>query len=100
MERRPPVSDESSQDRIVLELAEEFLERYRKGERPRLRDYTDLHPELATEIKEVFPAMAMLENIAVAEDSRPHLANGAAPSLALEQLGDYRIIREIGRGGM
>ena len=32
---------------IVLELAEEFLERYRQGERPSLKDYVDRHPDLA-----------------------------------------------------
>ena len=51
-----------SRSAIVLELAEEFLERYRNGERPSMREYTDRHPELAAEIREVFPAMAMMEN--------------------------------------
>jgi len=53
----------------VTKLAEEFLERYRRGERPPLREYIARHPELAAEIKEVFPAMAMMENIAVADES-------------------------------
>jgi hypothetical protein len=85
---------------LVVELAEEFLDRYRKGERPALREYIARHPELAAEINEVFPAMAMLENIARADESS---AAPSARSLAtppLQQLGDYRIIREIGRGGM
>jgi hypothetical protein len=54
-----------SRSEIVLALAEEFLERYRQGERPSLKEYTDRHPELAAEIKQLFPAMAMMENIAV-----------------------------------
>src|SRR5262249_48267416 len=62
---------------------------------------------LASEIKEVFPAMAMMENIAVADES---LAAPAPRTQAsgikdhrippLGQLGDFRIIREVGRGGM
>ncbi|MCI0681758.1 MAG: protein kinase [Gemmataceae bacterium] len=96
------MSDSHSQSGIVLELAEEFLARYRKGERPPLREYIDRHPELAAEIKEVFPAMAMMEKIAVAEES---LAGSKTPvakasGVTLKQLGDYRIIREIGHGGM
>ncbi len=83
-----------SQDDIVLELAEEFLGRYRRGERPPLQEYIDRHPELAAEIREVFPAMAMLENIAVVDVSP------AEASPPLRQLGDFRIIREIGHGGM
>src|SRR5437588_6341027 len=98
------MSDSESRSELVLELAEEFLERYRKGERPPLREYIDRHPELAAEIKEVFPAMAMMENIAVADESlaapsqEAGVKSSAAP--ALQQLGDYRIIREIGHGGM
>ena len=63
-----PLSD--SQSELVLELAEEFLERYRKGERPPLKEYIDRHPELAAEIRDVFPAMAMMEKIALTEDRR------------------------------
>ena len=98
------MSESESRSEIVLELAEEFLERYRRGERPPLREYIDRHPELAAEIREVFPAMAMMENIAVADESLagPSQESGVkSPTTpALQQLGDYRIIREIGRGGM
>src|SRR5205085_2432950 len=95
------ISDSEARSELVLELAEEFLERYRKGERPPLRDYIDRHPELAAEIKDVFPAMAMMENIAVADESLEDPAKVFQSSqVALKQLGDYRIIREIGRGGM
>ena len=95
-----------SRSEVVLELAEEFLERYRKGERPALKEYIDRHPELAGEIREVFPAMAMMENIAMADESLAAEDTDATPGSrrerprCLEQLGDYRIIREIGRGGM
>jgi serine/threonine protein kinase/WD40 repeat protein/tetratricopeptide (TPR) repeat protein len=86
----------------VLDLAEEFLERYRAGERPPLSEYTDRHPDLAAEICEVFPAMAMMEKIAIADRSLAAAPPGrpAANGPALHQLGDYRILREVGRGGM
>ncbi len=89
---------------LVMELAEEFIERYRKGERPPLKEYIDRHPHFAAEIKEVFPAMAMMENIAVADSSLEGEEADKKPEkpvdVALKQLGDYRIIREIGHGGM
>src|SRR4051794_32416715 len=88
---------------VVLELAEEFLDRYRRGERPGLKEYTDRHPELASEIREVFPAMAMMENVAIRDESMAGPSTEAAPPLEacrLERLGDFRIIREIGHGGM
>jgi eukaryotic-like serine/threonine-protein kinase len=95
-------SSESQSD-LVLELAEEFLERYRKGERPQLKEYIDRHPELAAEIREVFPAMAMMENIGVADESIEEAGPSkvSRPSeVFLKQLGDFRIIRVIGHGGM
>jgi WD40 repeat protein len=87
----------------VLELAAEFLGRYRAGERPALREYVERHPELAAEIREVFPAMAMMENIPLADDALEGDPTGAAPlakSLPYEQLGDYRILGEVRRGGV
>ena len=63
------MSSAESRSGIVLELAEEFLRRHRRGERPSLKEYTDRHPELAAEIREVFPAMALMENIALADES-------------------------------
>jgi serine/threonine protein kinase len=99
------MSTSESRSAVVMELAEEFLDRYRQGQRPSLREYEDRHPELAGEIREVFPAMAMLENIAIREDSL-HGDPTAAPETPArkaslpEQIGDFRIIREVGHGGM
>jgi WD40 repeat protein/serine/threonine protein kinase len=87
----------------VLALAEEFLGRHRQGERPSLKEYIDRHPELAAEIREVFPAMALMENIALADESlagAPADDGQAKAPAPLQQLGDYRIIRQVGRGGM
>src|SRR6266851_8019577 len=90
-----------SSDRFVLlnELGEEFAARYRRGERPALQEYIDRHPELADEIREFFPAMAEMEQV---KDDNPQTEApaGAGPLPALERLGDFRILREIGRGGM
>jgi len=100
------MSTSESRSAVVLELAEEFLERYRKGERPALKDYIDRNPDLAGEIRDVFPAMAMMENIAIRDDSVAAGETNAMPGIEAnrgllpEQLGDYRIIREIGHGGM
>ena len=81
----------------------EFLDRYRKGQRPAMKEYIDQHPTLADEILDVFPAMAMMEKIALAGSSLERGPTGplrgtSAPTL--EQLGDYRLLREVGRGGI
>jgi WD40 repeat protein/serine/threonine protein kinase len=90
-----------SSERMVLlnRLADEFAERYRRGERPALQEYIDRHPALADDIRDLFPALAAVEQ--VKEDRRDvpePVAGGPLPPL--QRLGDYRIVREVGRGGM
>jgi serine/threonine protein kinase/WD40 repeat protein len=86
-------TDDSSSKYVLLDqLAEEFAARYRRGERPNLQEYIDRHPELADDIRDLFPAMAQIEQ--AKEDGQ------ATAPLPLDQIGDFRIIREIGRGGM
>src|SRR5262249_4178671 len=99
-----PNSNSGHYDRLD-QLAEEFAERFRRGERPSLKDYTDRYPELADEIRALFPAMVDLEQAdevrqGKQDDSTGAEPTSAAPSLSLSQLGDYRILREIGHGGM
>ena len=81
------------------ELAEEFAQRYRLGDRPSLQEYVDRLPEMADEIREMFPALVMVEQAEgdVRGDVSPP---PPSPASHLKQIGDYRIIREIGRGGM
>lgn len=86
----------------VEELAESFLRRYRAGQRPSLTEYVSEYPELADEIRQLFPALVLMEEVGAAElDS---LSLGRSQVLAdgrpVERIGDYRIIREVGRGGM
>ena len=50
------VDSGSGQYALLDRLAEEFAERYRRGERPGIREYTDRYPDLADEIRELFPA--------------------------------------------
>src|SRR5262245_281017 len=79
------------------ELAEEFAERYRQGERPSLQEYIDRCPEMADEIRETFPALVARAKGSAGAD--PHLqAPVRTPSV--KEIGDYRILREVGRGGM
>src|SRR5262245_18930614 len=85
---------EAAED-LLDNLAEEFLARYRRGERPSLDEYTAKHAELASQIRELFPALVDLEELGSALGPANRLAC-STPS----QLGEFRIVREIGRGGM
>jgi WD40 repeat protein/serine/threonine protein kinase len=88
-------------ERLVLlnRLAEEFAERFRDGERPSLGEYIDRHPELADDIRECFPALVEMERVKVAR-RKVAAPPATGPLPPLERLGDFRILREIGRGGM
>jgi eukaryotic-like serine/threonine-protein kinase len=94
------MSTSSSANYVLLtRLADEFAARYRAGERPPLKEYIDRHPELADDICDLFPAMVEMEQ--VKEDHEEATEQLAAPATpALRQLGDFRIIREVGKGGM
>jgi hypothetical protein len=80
------------------ELAEEFAERYRRGERPSLEEYVARLPEMADEIREMFPALVEVEQ--AEGDARCAASPSLVAATPLSQIGDYRIVREIGRGGM
>jgi len=82
------------------ELAEEFAARFRRGERPSLQEYIDRCPDLADEIRELFPALVEVERVKEDQPARPGAAETAAALPSLGQVGDYRVLREVGRGGM
>ncbi len=96
--------NESLDQRDPIEaLAEDFMERKRRGEQPTLEEYIAKHPELEDEIRELFPALMMMENLGVASSSMTGSiagSGGLARGPQVKKLGDYRILREIGRGGM
>jgi hypothetical protein len=95
------MSASSSERDPVEELAEEFLARCRRGERPALSEYTDRYPQWAEKIRSLFPLLVDIEAARPAADDDP---SAAAVRLGaeqrLEQLGDYQVLREVGRGGM
>jgi tetratricopeptide (TPR) repeat protein len=91
-EARPP-------EDLLGELAEAFLERHRRGEHPAVEEYAAAHSELACEIRRLFPALLMMEDLRP-ESGDPGGDLATAAGAAPQRLGDYRILREVGRGGM
>ncbi len=86
---------------LVERLADEFVERFRRGERPSIKEYAERHPQHAEIIRDTFAALAMMENFAPeSSESADAAGQPVRDQPRLQQLGDYRIIREAGRGGM
>jgi len=86
----------------VDQLAEEFADRIRAGESPQIEEYCRSHPEHADMIRSVFPSIQMVEKASQREEH--HRRSGGSGSVSVlsmpQMLGDFQLIREIGRGGM
>ena len=71
----------------------------RAGEEPKIDAYVQQYPELADQIHELVATLGMV-NILGQELPQPPEPNVQPESPTTGVLGDYRIMREIGRGGM
>src|SRR5262245_7777942 len=69
---------------------DEFLALGRSGDRPAVEEFAARYPDLADHLRQVLPALALMDPAAFdADDATP-----------TGTLGDFRLIREVGRGGM
>src|SRR5438874_9525078 len=86
-----------SVESLMTVVADEFLERLDRGEQPDVEEYACRYPQIATFIRQMFPTLHLMRT------PGPNLSSAGE---AAEQgrltgcLGDYRILRETGRGGM
>jgi len=89
-------------DRDPVEvLADEFAARCRRGEPASVLEYAAKHPEYAAQIEALFPAVALMEQLRRDETARREAAvRQSATAAPPDHLGDFEILREIGRGGM
>ncbi len=87
-------------DRDPLELlADDFISRIRRHEQPAVDTYAAEHPGLADEIRNLFPAVVAMEQFRsgrLEQGEKPLDTSGDHPTV----LGDFRVLREVGRGGM
>jgi eukaryotic-like serine/threonine-protein kinase len=90
MTENPP-AESLSVEALVSKVVDEFLERLDLGERPQIEEYAERHPTIGNVLRQVLPALELVRF------SSP----GAEAAASLTGcLGDYCIVREIGRGGM
>src|SRR4029077_14647206 len=80
------------------QIADEFVEAFRQGKRPSVEEFAQRYPEHANEIRDMLPALVLMEKAKTADD--PPAQRRPAAAATLSQLGDYQILREVGRGGM
>lgn len=81
-------------------IADEFVEAFRQGKRPSVEEFARRFPALADEIREMLPALVLMEKVKADSSSQRRLAKDSTTVPPIRQLGDYQILREVGRGGM
>jgi serine/threonine protein kinase/tetratricopeptide (TPR) repeat protein/sugar lactone lactonase YvrE len=98
---RASASREAAQSRLAAELLDELIELLEKRRDDEVQALLERHPQHAERLRQILPAMRLLAHVGCAENAVP-----AASAVTAERaevagmLGDFRILREIGRGGM
>jgi hypothetical protein len=89
--------EDLSLESVVARVADEFLARQKQGERPDVEEYAARYPQAAPVLRKVLASLQMLGL------SGPADAAGAGAEFGepvTGTLGDFRLLREVGRGGM
>ncbi len=85
----------------VLHILEEYLAELERGGRPQPEELLARHPDLADLLKEYLDRLDLLHEAAVRFRVAEPPTDAAAPAATdLGRLGDFQLLREIGRGGM
>lgn len=94
------ISDVSEDPRVV-KIVQEYFERLKAGEQPRQSDYVCRLPELSEQLKACLQGLDLVYGATAMQSAiRGALTASLAHEPATGQLGDFRIEREVGRGGM
>jgi serine/threonine-protein kinase len=103
------MSPRTSADERLAQIVSDVTDRIRGGQSPDLSSLLRQYPDLATELKQVWPALVLAEELAKPscddEDQtrpavQPVLSEAPAQSSLPRSFGDYELLEEIGRGGM
>jgi serine/threonine protein kinase/Tfp pilus assembly protein PilF len=84
-------------DSVVGEVADDFLRRLERGERPDPEEYVARHPEAADLIRNVLASLRLVD--AAGGSNNAPMEERSDPFVT-EPLGDFRLLRQVGRGGM
>ena len=88
------MSPDQDQEQRLMDIVDEYTQRAQDGERPSVDQYCDQHPDLADELRELLGVLDVMEDLG------PVVRNSTVDTDLPDQIGDYRVVGEIGRGGM
>ncbi|MBI3406980.1 MAG: protein kinase [Planctomycetes bacterium] len=83
---------------LVGQVADEYTDRVNRGERVEIEEYALRYPQIADVLRQMLPSLGLMGKLSsfTKESERGRACTVALP----EYLGEYHILREIGRGGM
>jgi len=82
----------------VAGIAEEFLQQLERGEDPDIKKYVRRYPQMAETLRQVLPVLKVVGGTGDLWRRDDDPTGPLGPENRV--LGDFRIVREIGRGGM
>ena len=83
----------------IDQLATEYIRQLRQGDKVSVQDFAARYPEKSETITKLFPAIVSIETFRTASLSSSNSGRNVS-NIDLQQLGDFRIVKELGRGGM
>src|SRR4051794_3527144 len=84
-----PSTTNGTADKVLDDLVAELTDRFHAGDRSGLDSLLAAYPEHAERLHDIVDTIGMMSDL-----GGPH----SAPAAGL--LGDFRLLREVGRGGM
>lgn len=87
-----PQDPRPADDPEIERIADEFADRCAAGEQPDVDAYLRRYPRLAEELRDILPVILQMHHCSA--DA------GDTEDPPVRELGDFRLLREIGRGGM
>jgi serine/threonine protein kinase len=97
----PSVASQNGTDAVLAELVEGFTNRVQAGESVHVESYAQRYPEHAERLRRLLPALVLLDDLGRSVSASPDGSVMASQEGNLAGvLGDFRIVREVGKGGM
>lgn len=96
------MNNKLTKDELLDQIVADYTKRIRAGTAPEIASYKREHPTLADEIEELLSSVAMIEGLKAESESVDDGSDNSRNNnlSSRKQIGEYVLIRELGRGGM